>query len=59
MAINQIGEMDYSMAGALASWTAPALWRFGVASHAVEKRQRTAALQTSRIFYAAFHVASL
>ena len=28
-----------------ASWSAPALWRFGHASHAVEKRQRAAAVQ--------------
>ena len=31
--------------GVVASWSAPALWRFGVASHAGQKRQRTAALQ--------------
>ena len=28
-----------------ASWSAPVLWRFGHARHAVEKRQRAAALQ--------------
>jgi hypothetical protein len=26
-------------------WSAPVLWRFGIARHALEKRQRTAAVQ--------------
>ena len=26
-------------------WTAPVLWRFGIARHVVEKRQRAAAVQ--------------
>jgi len=37
---------------AAASWSAPVLWRFGHARHALEKRQRTAAVQNLAEFRA-------
>ena len=46
------GLVQGGMAVAPASWTAPALWRFGHASHALEKRQRTAAVQNLAEFRA-------
>ena len=44
--------------GAAASWSAAVLCRFGVASHAAEKRQRTAALQNLAGFLADWQIPS-
>ena len=45
------GRMFWSFADAVASWSAPVLWRFSIACHANEKRQRVAAVQDLAEFF--------